>query len=61
MYQTYTQREFINTYREEIGYIISLIKKRCSESSYKIMDEKKLFKILMYNIFINSDTRKLVY
>ena len=57
----YTQREFIDTYRENIGYIISLIKNKCQEKSFKIQDEKKLFKILIYSIFINSDTRRLTY
>ena len=55
----YSQREFIDTYRNDIGYIISLIKKRCLQADYKIKDEKKLFKHLLYIIFIHSDQRKL--
>lgn len=61
MEKTYSQREFVNYYSEEIGYIISLIRYRCQHNSFKIIDEKKLFKILIYNIFKESNRRKLVY
>lgn len=57
----YSQREFIDTYRADIGYIISLIKSRCRQNTYKIVDETKLFKNLLYIIFIQSDQRKLIY
>lgn len=57
----YSQREFIETYRNDIGYIISLIKTRCLQKGYKINDETKLFKQLLYIIFIYSDQRKLIY
>ena len=56
----YTQPEFIDIYNEDIGYIFSLIKTRCTQEKYKILDEKKLFKTLLYIIFIHSDKRKLI-
>ncbi len=56
---SYGQREFIDTYRDNIGYIISLIKTTCQNKGYKIQEEQKLFKNLMYIIFIHSDKRKL--
>ena len=58
---TYNQREFINCYSENIGYLISLIRQTCQNKGYKILEKEKLFKTLMYIIFIHSDQRKLIY
>ncbi len=57
----YNYRQFIDTYREPIGYMISQVKAECKIKGYKIKDEKNLFKHLMYIIFIHSDKRKLTY
>ena len=58
---TYNYRQFIDTYRNDIGYIISKIKTVSKIKGYKINEEEKLFKNLLHIIYIHSDKKKLKY
>ena len=58
---TYHKGPFLECYKEEIGYILSLIKKRCKDQGYKIKEEEKLFKNLIDIIYKYSDRSKLKY
>tara|TARA_B110000046_G_C12631263_1_gene248752 strand:+ start:313 stop:501 length:189 start_codon:yes stop_codon:yes gene_type:complete len=57
----YNYRQFVETYRNDIGYIISQIKTGSKIKGYKINEEEKLFKNLIYTIYIHSDKQKLKY
>ena len=48
------KKNFLDNNDEAIGYILSLLTKRCDENKFNIYNKDKLFKQLINIIIINS-------